>query len=257
MTLCLHAGAHHVSRDQLAQLPIPAARGSRHVVRPFIDDVELVTEYLGNVGLIVKEEAFGVKTIDGVPAQFFGALEVAPKVLTGEYIGKDDYALTIGLRGSYDQSLPRGLAVGSRVFVCDNLAFSGEVNVHTRQTTFIGDRLPRLLQAAVHQVPALAEHQARRFDAYRDKQLKPRVGDAALIELVRRQVINPSQLGKAIQEWDEPSHKEHAEQGHSVWRLHNAVTEAIKPANPERAHILPAWDRTVKLTQFLDECVGL
>nr|MBS0019438.1 hypothetical protein [Gammaproteobacteria bacterium] len=48
----------------------------------------------------------------------------------------------VGLRGSYDQTLPRGLAVGSRVFVCDNLAFSGEVTIKTKQTTFIGQRLP-------------------------------------------------------------------------------------------------------------------
>lgn len=50
MGLFLHAGANAVNRDQLANLPLPAALGSRHVIRPFIEDVELVSEYLNGVG---------------------------------------------------------------------------------------------------------------------------------------------------------------------------------------------------------------
>lgn len=258
MSLILHAGAKALDRGALAALPLPAKLGPRHAIRPFIEDVELVTEYLSDVGLLVKEEAFGVKYDEKrSPQQFFGLLEVAPRVLEGEYIPAD-FALNIGLRGSYDQSLKRALAVGSRVFVCDNLAFSGEINVATKQTTFVADRLPRMLRDAVAQVPVLAKLQTQRFDAYRNKELKPRAGDAALIECVRRGILNPSQVGKAIAEWDAPSHAEHAEQGYSVWRIQQAVTEAIKPApDSGRPDILPAWERTTKLTRFLDEVTGL
>jgi hypothetical protein len=254
MALCLHAGANAVTRNELALLPVPAPRGARHVCRPFIDDVDLVTDALKAEGFKILDEAFGVKTINDVPAQFFGVVEVA---LEGEYLPAGGYALDVGMRGSYDQSLPRGLAVGSRVFVCDNLAFSGEVSLNTKQTTNIDRRIPQLLRDAVARVPAMAQHQAQRFDAYRNYEIKSRVGDAALIELVRRDVLNPSQLGKAIAEWDAPSHAEHAEQGWSVWRLQNAVTEAIKPSNPDRAHVLTAWDRTTKMTKFFDEIVGI
>jgi len=263
MSLILHAGASAITRDQLAALPLPRALGARHAIRPFIDDVELVDQYLAQNGLAISSEAFGVKNdVKGVPAQFFGALEIVEKarVVEGEVIRPGDdksFALTVGLRGSYDQSLPRGLAVGSRVFVCDNLAFRGEINIHTKQTTFIHDRLPGILAGAVAKIPGVALAQTRAFEAYRNTPLKPRVGDAALVELVRRGVLNPSQLGKAIAEWDEPSHAEHRAEGKTVWTLHNAVTEAIKPANAERAHIPVAWDRGVKLSKFLDECCGL
>ena len=261
MSLCLHAGASAIDRAGLAVLPLAQPRGSRHIIRPFIEDVELVDHFLSGEGYAITDEAFGVKTgNDGLPTQFFGALEIRPRVLTGEYLpaaGDDTFALTVGIRGSYDQSLPRGLAVGSRVFVCDNLAFSGEVTVTTKQTLNVADRLPTLLRDAVARIPGVAEQQNRRFDAYRNHQIKSRAGDAILIECVRRGILNPSNVGAAIKEWDEPRHAEHAAQGYSVWRLFNAVTEAIKPANTERAHILPAWDRTTKLTQYLDEGIGL
>lgn len=260
MGLMLHAGAKALDRDALAVLPLPAARGARHVVRPFIDDVELVDRFLGDQGFMIASEAFGTKTdAKGFPSQFFGAMEIKPKALVGQYIaaGESDFALTVGIRGSYDQSLPRGLAVGSRVFVCDNLAFSGEVDVYAKQTTNIASRIENLLAEAVSKVPTLADIQNQRFDAYRNYSLTKAKGDAILVECVRMGILNPSDIGKAIKEWDEPSHAEHVEQGFTVWRLYNALTESIKPANQERAHVLSAWNRTVPLTKYLDEGIGL
>lgn len=258
MGLCLHAGAAHISRDALAALPLPSVRGPRHVVRPFIEDVELIDTFLGRNGFTIKEEAFGVKTdVKGFPSQFFGAIEIRSKALTGEYLPAEPFALTVGVRGSYDQTLPRGLAVGSRVFVCDNLAFSGEVSVYAKQTTNIGSRIAGLLEAAVGEVPVLAEHQAKRFDAYRNYSISKVKGDAILVECVRLGILNPSDIGKAIKEWDEPSHPEHGAQGKTIWTVFSAITEAIKPANTDRAHVLSAWNRTVPLTTYLDKGIGL
>lgn len=254
MPLMLHAGANAIDRFGLAHLPVPAPLGARHAIRPFIDDVEVVTDLMAASGLKIKDESFGITGTQDDPKRFFGVIECA---LDGEYIpNSDGYGLMVGLRGSYDQTLPRGLAVGSRVFVCDNLAFSGEIEISTKQTTYVGQRLPAMLARAVDQIPAMAQHQARRFDAYRNTELKPRWGDSALVELLRRDVLNSQTLARAVKEWDEPTHAEHAEQGHSLWRLHNAVTEAIKPQNG-RAGVLPTWDRTVKLTSFLDEVAGI
>lgn len=269
MSLCLHAGAHHIDRAALAALPVPPAMGSRHVIRPFIADVEMIDGYLNDHGFILTDQSFGVKTNDGVPTQFFGAMEIKARTYEcGD--GRTDYipaatakaddksfALTIGLRGSYDQTLPRGIAVGSRVFVCDNLAFSGEVSVYAKQTTNIGTRIEALLKDAISRIPAMAEQQTQRFDAYRNYTLSKQRGDAALIECVRLGILNAKDIGKAIKEWDEPSHVEHSAEGRTAWTLFNSVTEAIKPANPERAHILSAWERTIPLTNYLDRGVGL
>lgn len=72
MSLMLHAGAAAIDRAALATLPLPQARGSRHVVRPFIEDVELIDGFLRNEGYVIADEAFGVKTgKDDMPTQFF------------------------------------------------------------------------------------------------------------------------------------------------------------------------------------------
>lgn len=259
MPLMLHAGSQIVTRDELAALRVPAPLGPRHKTRPFIDDVEVITDQLSSIGATLKNEAYGVlydaETND--PRRYFGVLEIAlPQVLDS-----GDYALQIGLRGSYDQSMTRGLAVGSRVFVCDNLAFSSEVTMKTKQTTYVDKRIGSMFIDAVQQIPKFAEHQDQQFDRYRNTTITRQEGDAMLIEMVRRNVLAPTQLKRAIEQWDSPDHPEHEEQGLSVWRLHNAVTEALKP--PKTIMALDAnrlqytWNRTTKMTDFLNETYQL
>lgn len=254
--LCLHAGANALDRIALASLPLPQPKGARHFIRPFHEDVELVEDYLGSVGLAINDEAFGVKFKHDEPTQFFGVMEVRQKALEGEYIPASDFALMVGLRGSYDETLPRGIAIGSRVFVCDNLAFSGEVAMHTRQTLNINKRLPEILRKAVDKVPGMIHHQMQRFEAYKNHEVSMPWGDAALVEMLRLRVLNANTILRAVKEWDSPSHEEHLEYGHTLWTFHNAITEAIKPTEG-RANILPAWDRTVRMTKYLDRAAGL
>lgn len=252
MSLMLHCGANAVDRNTLATLPVPNARGRMHVTRPFIEDVDLISGFMQSIGLHIQDEGFGITYDERQnPKRFFGLM----KVSLSDH--ESDYGLTVGLRGSYDQSLPRGLAVGSHVFVCDNLAFSGEITIKTKQTTNVGRRLPAMLEHAVSQIPTMAMLQDKRFEAYRNTCLSHERGDQLLIELVRQQALMPSQLGRALAEWDTPSHEEHAQEGATIWQLHNAVTEAIKPSNVERSVIPQAWDRTRTMTRLFDHETGM
>lgn len=246
--MMLHCGAKAMDRTQLGMLPVPEPMGKRHYIRPFIDEVQDVTELLGEHGMRLKDESYGVKIKDGYPTQFFGLME-----LDFSELGDTDYALTIGLRGSYNQTLPRGLVVGSNVFVCDNLCFSGEVTMKTKQTININSRIRELLYDAVAQIPDLAYHQHSRFNRYKEVDVGKHGVDSAIIDLVRVGTLNPSQVGKVIEEWDVPKHPEHAQYGHSVWRFHNAVTEALKPADNDRPHVMTAMNRTLPLTEMCDK----
>lgn len=244
--LMLHCGAEPLTREELACLPVGKPMGPRHNPRPFIEDVDMVGAMLNNVGFQNRrdKESFGVTFDDaGIPKQFFGIMEVA---------WRDNHSVTVGLRGSYDQTLTRGLAVGSHVFVCDNLCFSGDVTVNTKQTTNIDDRIADLLWQAVNEVPRMVEKQDDRFNNYRLTQVGKTVGDSLLTDMVRTGVLNPSQIGRALSEWDNPSHEEHAETGFSLWRLHNAVTEALKPTNSDVIAMQRNWGRTIGLTETLD-----
>lgn len=244
--LMLHCGAEAINRSELAVLPVAKPMGPRHHIRPFIEDVDTISSLLYNVGMGIKDEAFGVSVDEhGIPKQFFGLLEVE------DY--DSDYGTMVGLRGSYDQTLARGIAVGSRVFVCDNLAFSGEVEVKTKQTLDIDSRIKELLFDAIRQVPEQAGRQRRRFEGYRLTRIGKTVGDSILTDMVRTGVLNPSQIGTALKEWDNPCHEEHAEDGLTLWRLHNAVTEALKPSNDAVNAVQRNWQRTIGLTETLDK----
>lgn len=251
MSLFLHCGADPMTRSQIDALETPAPLGKRHRPVAHGEFIELVTDALANSGLTVKDEQYGAYK-DG--NRFFGLMELTPIMADAP----GDFGLMVGLRGSHDRTIARGLVIGSRVFVCDNLAFSGEIEISTKQTLNVWDRLPGMVHEAVGTLPGQFELQEARFDEYKRKELTSETGDAALVEMIRRDIITGSNLARALKEWDEPSHEEHAET-RSAWRLMQAVTESLKaPIDPEtnrptRAAAPAAMERTVRMTRFLDE----
>jgi hypothetical protein len=229
--------------------------GSKHNPIPYHETVDLVDDTLNACGLRIAEEAYGVLS-DG--SRMFGLMQVEP-AREGEYIkaGEPDYGMMIGLRGSYDQTFPRGFACGARVFVCDNLSFSGDVTVHTKQTTNIGRRMPDLVYNAIEQIADLGALQARRFDEYKANRLSYEAGNSVITDLLRAGVIGSTHIVRTLAEWDEPSHEAHMDgERRTVWTLHNAVTEAIKPAEGRPA-VISAHGRTIPLTVELDRLIGL
>jgi hypothetical protein len=258
--LNLHAGGSLQTREQIAALNYPAPKGARHIVRPFIDDLELLTATLDDFGYRVTDEGVGV-VFDGdnLARQFFGALEVRPKALEGEYLPADERSIVVGIRGSADQSLPRQLCAGHNTFVCSNLAFYGSLTkVSTKQTLYIEDRIAGLFRDAIALLPQEVERDNQRIEAYKNYALSGPKGDSILVELVRRNILNASDLPTAIAEWDRPSHDEHSQHGKTAYQLLQACTQAIKPrGDGNRAYIPGAWNRGLPLIQFLDRGIGL
>ena len=234
---------------ELAAVPTPASMGRFHQPVGFGDFLELIKLRLDRVGITINHEEF-VTTADN--QTFFGAMELG---LDG--FQRDDMVITLGVRGSHNQKVPRAICLGNRVIVCSNLCFNGDMaNLSTKQTTNVWSRLPGMVDQAVAQIPALAQREEERVDAYKMFGLKPRVGDAALVELTRRGAMTSAQLGRAIQEWDRPSFEEHTDSGFSAWRLLNAVTEVQKPTG-ETCNMDLVRSRTARTVSFLDEVVGL
>lgn len=258
MSALLYSQAN-ISRNELDLLPTPEALGRFHQPLGFGEYVDTVEESLDILGLEVRNQEFEVTHDNN---RLFGALEVGLK--TGDLITSDEWKVLVGLRGSHDQSVQRGLVLGSQILVCSNLCFNGNIaNINTKQTTNIGSRLPRLIRAAVDHIPELAHLEEQRFDAYKALELKPRVGDAALVQLYRNGAFTNAQLAKAIGEWEQPAYEEHTHadagaQTRSGWRLFNAATEALKPATAtSNADGNALTRRTQVVSAFLNECVGL
>ena len=122
MTLMLHVNAKPLEYDELRELETPEATAT-HVPLPHFRVVDLVKTTLGMYGHEVTAEHHGV-TEDGI--RYFGLLS-----LRSPYTGYED---TVGLRNSHDKSFPISVGFGSRVFVCDNLAFIAEQGIRRKHT---------------------------------------------------------------------------------------------------------------------------
>ena len=154
------------------------------------------------------------------------------------------------------------------MFVCDNLAFSGEIKIGRRHTKHIHDELPALVAGAMRQVVVHQAWQDQRYDAYKGTELSSSDAVDLLVDFHRVHGILPwGAVLCAIEEWHEPSFKDHAAHGATVWRLMNAVTEVLKPKKirarnfgrgrePEAA----VWEnptRTIEMHRILDDLAGV
>lgn len=242
LNLALHCGAQSVPAAEVLDCPTPASTKSWQPI-PHGRLLDLVEDSLDCTGLRVVNQAHALSR-DG--NRYFGLLEVQN--------GKQsrDYGLVVGLRNSHDQTFPAGLVVGSGVFVCDNLSFSGEVNLSRRHTRFIQRDLPQLVQRAVGQLGNLRIQQDQRIEAYKNTTLEKRDAHHLLVEAMRMQVLPATRLPVAVQEYERPSHPEFRDTRPNCWRLFNAVTESIKGRSLD---ILPK--RTQALHGLLDSACDL
>ncbi len=237
-----------VTREGLSQLMTPQPRGAHHRPYPFAQFVEQVTDSIEATGNVITEEEYAV-TKDG--NRLFGLLAVQPQKIQVPA----NWRLLLGLRGSHDQAFARALTIGSQVMVCSNLCFHGDLGVwKTRQTTNIADRLGDLIYNAVNQIPAAARELVVSLESYRSTSLSENDGYLALVRMFRDRAFSPPQLGRAINEWSEPSVSEHAEDGWTVWRLFNSATQALKPTGTS-GDLMTLQQRSQKVHQHVSALV--
>lgn len=242
-----HLGDKRVTRSEVALTMPTKVMGARHNPIPFIDTIEDVTEALIKYGLHVEAEGFLLSGENH--ERLIGLMH-----LRSEY---SDYNPSIALMAAYDQTISRRIGFGANVNVCANLQMWAEMVVRTKQTTYIRDRMPNLIDKLIGRVPEMIKVQHEKFESYKLTQLTPRQGDAAITEMVRQGIVLPQQVGTVIEQWDTPKHEEFTEDGFSVWRLNNAVTEAMKPKTEGHGVIRSAIARTPKLVEFCDTLVNV
>jgi hypothetical protein len=232
VNLVLHCGARHVERPAVEEAQTPAA-STTWVPVPHHRLLEQVESTLVAGGMSVANEAHALWN-DGL--RYFGLLEVT----NGQ--PHDDYGLVIGLRNSHDKSFPAAIAMGSAVFICDNLAFSAEVTIARRHTRFIERDLPRIVHTAVGRLADMRGQQDERIRTYKETELSDPAAHDLVIRAVDANVLPVTQVPGVLGEWRTPSHEEFAEDGKTLWRFHNAMTHVWKGRNlaalPRRSQAL-------------------
>jgi hypothetical protein len=184
----------------------------------FVEEVEL---HVPRFGLTITESRYALAR-DGL--QMFGVLTCRNG---GEHA---DYALAIGLRNSYDRSLSAGLVAGSHVFICDNLAFSGETGIARKHTLHVFRDLPEMIYHMLSQVSSMQGRIHGEIAAMKARELSPESADHLLVEAVRRNVLPASHLPLVLNAWEKPVHEEFAPR--TAWSLFNAFTDVGKSRSP-------------------------
>lgn len=214
--LILHCGGSRVSLDDVRAVNTPGATNT-HVPIPHGLLVDTVREALTSAGYTLQAEDHALSK-EGM--RYFGVLGLETAGMGGTY------QWTLGLRNSHDKSFRAELVAGTRVFVCDNLAFSGAVRVMRMHTRHIFRDLEGLVNKAVGALGDFYGQNDRRYEGYKQCALNDMQAHDIMVRAILGQAMPPSRLPDVLKEWREPQHVEFEDR--NAWSLFNAFTENMK-----------------------------
>jgi hypothetical protein len=236
MTLIAHRGGWEATTGDLASVPVPEETESYMPV-PYPRLVEEVKLHIPRFGLEVTDEQYALAR-EG--KQMFGVLTCHNGTPNRQY------ALAIGIRSSYDCSLAVELVAGSRVFVCDNLAFTGEANICRKHTVNVFRDLPDLIYRMLNAVEVMKHRQEAEFDVLQNMPIDAPLSHHLMIEAVQKGALPASKLPKVIEEWEHPKHDDFKPR--TAWSLFNCFTEVQKSRSPR-----DQMDGTLRLSSVFRE----
>ena len=229
-------GARKVTRKELMEIPVPT--GTRtHQPLSHYEIVEVLEEALSFRYLKVVRDEYAVSQ-DGM--KMFGVMDL-------DY-GFSGCRFSIGLRNSNDKSMRLALTAGYRVFVCDNMAFSGDFTPmlykHTRKldlkdsVSIAIDRIHRGFE------PIKAQVEAMRLQSLTDEEVKLIIYQAFLEGRIRG--VPKYLLSEVHNLYFKPHYESFVPR--NLWSLSNAFTSAFKKLAPVKQ-----FQVTARLGAYLSE----
>ena len=221
-----------VTRAELALIETPTPTNTFQPI-PHVRLIESLEESLSYRHISIVQDEYAVSP-DGM--RLFGLLE-----LNAEFQG---VRFAIGLRNANDKSMRLGMVAGYRVFICDNMALSGDFKPLLAKHTKHFD-LVESVSIGVDRIQRGFDPLRGAIEAMRARELST---DEARSIIYRAFMENrfPVTLMKAVHRefFVAPSHDEFKPQ--TVWSLSNAFTTTFKELAPVRQ-----FEMTAKLGKFL------
>src|SRR5882757_6708801 len=154
----LIASTAKLTRQQLSAVPTPLGTATHRPV-PHAEVVEALVETLSFRHIGVVKDEFAISK-DGM--KMFGVLDLDT--------GMHGCQFSIGVRNAHDKSMRLALTVGYRVFVCENMAFSGDFEpVLAKHSKHFS--LQNALSIGVDQMQRNFDGMRRQVDAWQASQL--------------------------------------------------------------------------------------
>jgi hypothetical protein len=223
--LIAHRGAEIVTREQLAQYkPPPATETWKPVAH--LELVEKLSEVMAMRGLFVTREQFAVQG-----AKLFGTFDT-------QWQKMDDLGAAVGFRHANDKSMPIQIAVGARVFVCDNMSFHGDLIAIRKHTSKLD--LGQELDSAMYRYMKGWMEFTGNIEAQKEAMLEDRKAKTLIYDIFEQKIMPLKLFHPVVSEW-----KAVAKEDMTSWRLHNVCTSHIKALPPA-----PAFRATARLGKF-------
>ena len=224
-----------IGRTELEQIPVPDATPT-HKPIPHHTIVEALVETLSFRHIGVVNEEYAVSN-DGM--KMFGVLDLETQM--------DGCRFSIGVRNSHDKSLRLGMTAGIRVFVCSNMAFSGDftpvLSKHSKNFNLIDT-----LAVGVDRIQRNFEPMQRQVEGWRQTQITDERAKLIFYSaFVDGKLEAPRSLLPEVHRlYFEPEYPEFSPR--TMWSLSNAFTSAFKKLDP-----VPQFKATAKLGEFLSQ----
>jgi hypothetical protein len=221
-----HTHSQLVTQGQLDALPAPVSRGPIHAPIPHGVLVDAMKARARAEGYEVSRQ---LCAISGHGRRLFGVLDlVAPTQ------GREDRGFSIGFRNSTDTTLGIRMVAGVRVFVCDNLALSGDLIALQRRNTSRLD-LEDALKEGFARFLTHAGTLDTQIEAMKTTPLADGEAKARAYDIFARHVL-PLRLFTAVEDYYfHPVKGMEDCRPRTLWSLHNACTRAMKTLTPTRA----------------------
>jgi hypothetical protein len=211
--LVAHVDCNHVTRDELAKFPTPEATASYMPV-PFIQLIETLQSQLERRSVRIVREDFAIR---GDGQKLFGVFDLS--------MTSRDVCASMGFRTSHDKSLALQMVAGMRVFVCDNLAFSGDFIALTRKHTSRLD-LRAELDGAVTRYQMHYHTLEERVVMLKQHEITDVQAKALMHDVFVQKLMPVRFMPDVAKAYFEPPHPEF--EPRTEWSLHNAFTEVAK-----------------------------
>lgn len=222
-TLLSQRGSQYMSRQELLTLPAPVGTSTWKPIA-HADLIQAIDRQLMVRGITIQSEQFALQR-EG--ARLFAVLDLSIEN-TGEFCA------AMGVRTSNDQSMALEIAVGVKVFVCENLAFSGDLIALRRKHTLRFDLNADVSKAIDRYQQHLLVLRGQ-IDYLKDQHLSDNEAKIVIFDAFRREVLPVRFFRNVAETYFDPKEGMTDVTPRTQWGLHNAFTRAIRNMAPAPA----------------------
>lgn len=238
--LMLHCGGVKATLEELDLIPLPVATESyqpvsHHDLAVSLKSIgqDILTDY------VLIGENYGLARNGN---QMFALLKFQSD--------NKEMAMCIGFRNSYDRSMSIGMALGASVFVCDNLALTGEIAVMRKHTKNVLSGLEDLALSTLYRSQKNFQQIVEDSERLKQIQMNDKQAFQSIGWLYGQDILSPRQIPIVREKWLKPQHAEFAEK--NAWSFYNACTDALKSTPP-----MQVMERHCKLHDAMTEVINV